>query len=124
MVTGLYAGILAFIFIGLVFRIIAQRLKYKAGDGGVDDIGHALRVHANFVEIIPIILIMMFLMEQDGMPPWFLHIYGIVLIVSRLFYAWNVTMGDGRSTERMYGVILRLSLLAIGGVVLIFMYIK
>lgn len=126
MITGLYAGILGFILTALVLRIAMRRRRYLVGigDGGIEDLSKAIRVHGNFVETVPIILILMTLMELGAMEAWFIHLYGILLVIARGLHIWGLSSQTGHSKGRFYGVILSLSLILLGSSSLVFMYIR
>lgn len=126
MITGLYTGILAFILVGLLWRVMSRRMKYKVGlgDGGIADLTQAIRGHGNFIETTPILLIIMLLMELSLAQPWFLHVYGITLVASRVLSAWGLSQSQNLSFGRKAGIMLTWGLLLIGGVILVMMYIK
>lgn len=88
MVTGLYAGILAVIYIVLSFNVILRRVKNRMpyGDHGNDQIMHAVRIHGNFAEYVPFVLILMMLYEMQAGSMYILHAFGIALIIARLLH--------------------------------------
>lgn len=126
MITGLYAGILGFILAVLVLRIAMRRRRYRVGvgDGGIEDLSKVIRVHGNFVETVPIILILMALMELGAMEEWFLHAFGALLVISRSLHIWGLGSSTGYSKGRFFGVILSLFLILLGSSSLIFMYLR
>ncbi len=67
-VTAFYAAILALIYLGLSFWVVAGRGKLKVvhGDGGHHTLQRRIRAHANFSEYVPIILILCALLEARG----------------------------------------------------------
>lgn len=93
MVTSLYAGILGLIYICLSAYVILGRFKYKVnlGDGANEDMFKRIRVHANFIEYVPIALILMILAEVEGISEMIIHILGISLIISRIFHALSIS---------------------------------
>lgn len=126
MITGFYAGIFAFMLVVLIFIVISKRMKYKVGigTGGIKDLEQAIRVHGNFVEIVPFALILMGLMEYtEAAPLWFLHFYGISLIISRLLHAGGLYASPYRSFGRMVGILGSVILMLIAGILLILTYI-
>jgi hypothetical protein len=70
-VTSFYAGLLAFLFIGLSVRVIRfRRGKHIAiGDGDDPSLRRAMRVHANFAEYVPLALILIAFVEMGGGSP-------------------------------------------------------
>ena len=107
-VTGLYAGVLALFMVALALRVIRNRVRAKVGlfDGGDEGLGRAMRVHGNFIEYVPMALILMALVEINGAPAWALHAWGGGIIVSRLFHAYGLTTSSSRSLGRTLGMVL------------------
>ena len=64
-ITLTTASILALLCVVLIVRIIRSRRKYliSIGDGGNTDLTCRIRTHANFVEYVPLLLIIMGLLE-------------------------------------------------------------
>lgn len=93
MIIGLHASILGILFLALSYRVIQARHKYKVslGDGGNDDLLRRIRTHGNFVEVVPIALILITLSEVQGMAPAGIHTLGALLIVSRLLHAYGLS---------------------------------
>ena len=90
-VTGLYAGLLALFALMLSFRAGTYRGKAKAsilyGEPINWDLAERVRVHQNFLESVPLVLILMGIIELGGGSTVFLHTVGIVLIISRVAHA-------------------------------------
>ncbi|MEJ6473827.1 MAPEG family protein [Pseudoalteromonas piscicida] len=120
MITGLYGAILTLFYIKLSFNIIGLRHKHKVslGDGGVDTLQSAIRIHANFIEYTPLVLLMMFLLETQQLNPLVLHALGAAFLFSRV--AHYVALGKTNFAIRKvamattYGVLLILALANIG----------
>ena len=115
MITGLYAALLALIYIKLSFNIILLRHRHKVslGDGGIDELQSAIRIHGNFIEYTPFVLLMMLLLETQQINPYLLHAFGIAFLFSRV--AHYVALGKTNFSIRKvamattYGVILILA---------------
>lgn len=115
MITGLYAALLALIYIKLSFNIISLRHKHKVslGDDGIDELQSAIRIHGNFIEYTPFVLLMMLLLETQQINPYLLHAFGIAFLFSRV--AHYVALGKTNFSIRKvamattYGVILILA---------------
>ncbi len=123
-VTALYAALAAMLLLLLAARVVQARWKYRTslGIGSEPGMERAVRVHANFVEYVPLALLLMALAEANGGPRAGLHGAGLVLLASRLLHAWGLSRVSGRSLGRFYGTAgtwLILLLLALGNVVLI-----
>ena len=124
MITGLYAGILGLMLVVLILRVALRRLKYRVGlgDGGIADLTQAIRVHGNFVETVPIILVMMVIMEESLVKPWVIHAFGIGLILARLAHAYGISSNPNHSLGRKAGICLTMFLILAGSVCLIATY--
>ena len=90
-ITALYAGLLALFALFLSFR--AGSFRGKTGisilHGDPVDLELAVRVrrHQNFLEWVPMILILMGLIEINGGNSTFLYVIGGLLIVARIAHA-------------------------------------
>ncbi len=83
------ASILTLVCIVLVARVGQARAVHKVslGDGGAQDLIVRIRTHANFVEFVPLLLIVMGLLEMGGANRMFLAAFGGLLILFRIFHA-------------------------------------
>lgn len=91
--TGLYAGLLALLYIYLSVRVIKMRVrtKTKLGDGANADLTNAIRAHGNFAEYVPFTLLMMAILNYQGLAPVLLHVMGCVLLLGRVIHAYSIT---------------------------------
>lgn len=89
MITALYASILASIMIWLAVEVIKQRRRHRVvyADGGVESLQMARAAQSNAMDYIPITLILMALVEFNGVPTWLLHLIGIVFVIGRVMHA-------------------------------------
>jgi uncharacterized membrane protein YecN with MAPEG domain len=106
-ITGLYASLLALLFIALAINIIRLRYQYKTGigDGGHEALAKAIRVHGNFAEYVPIALLMLGIYEVNGASPILLHMLGAVLFIGRILHAVGLSKTTGVSKQRQIGMI-------------------
>ena len=90
-ITALYAGILAIFALGLSAMAGGFRGKTGVsilyGDPYNMELAQRVRVHQNFLEYVPILLILMGIIELNGGSATFLHVTGIVLLVARVAHA-------------------------------------
>jgi uncharacterized protein len=114
-VVTFYAGLNGLIALVLVVLVVRQRGKTKTGlgTGGHLALEQAIRVHGNFIEYVPLILILMLLLELGGLAPLWLHLMGIALTLGRILHAWGLSTSPGESFGRAAGTTLTwLTLLA------------
>ncbi len=100
-----YACLLALIFVSLVLYVGSLRAKTEISilDGGNLELAERIRRHANFVENVPIPLILLFAIELNGAPSLLLHCLGLVLVLSRIAHPFGVTQKKLRTAARGLG---------------------
>lgn len=92
-VTLLTAALLALVFIILSVQTIQARFAggVSIGDGNNELVRLRMRIHANFAEYVPLVLVMMALVEAAGGAPFWLHILGLAFVVVRISHAFGMT---------------------------------
>lgn len=125
MITGFYAGLMGLMMVVLILRVALRRRKYKVGlgDGGIADLGQAIRVHGNFAEMVPMLLILLGLLELNQIAAVYLHIFGILLVLTRILHAHGITSSPNLSFGRKSGVMISFLLLIVGSLALIMSYL-
>lgn len=114
-VTAFYAGLMALWLVGLGFEVSRRRRRHEVshGDGGVAELEHAIRAHANACEYVPIALIVMGLSEGMGAPAWLLHVAGLMLVAGRVMHGVYFLAGARVFNLRFFGMML--TVVIIGG---------
>jgi uncharacterized membrane protein YecN with MAPEG domain len=86
--TLLTASALALVCLVLALRVGQGRFRHRVplGDGGNPDMLVRMRSHANFVEYVPLLLILMGLLEMAGAARGFLIAFGAALVVFRILH--------------------------------------
>ncbi|MCP5180227.1 MAG: MAPEG family protein [Pseudomonadales bacterium] len=100
-VTALYAGILGLLAVLLANNVLYVRLRAATQPKWRPDA--ALRVQANFVENVPLALVLLLLLELNGTPATLLHTLGATLCVLRLLHAWGLGTREGANYPRLIG---------------------
>jgi uncharacterized protein len=87
-VTSLYAIPLGLIFLVLFMQVVFLRtnLSQSIGDGGNKDLHERIRRHGNFVEWVPMVLILLLVAEARGTGVMWLHIAGALLTIGRVLH--------------------------------------
>ncbi len=87
-ITATYAAILGLIFAALSAWVITSRLQGGVlhGDGGRESMTKRMRIHANFAEYVPLILLLVGLLEALGGSRTVVSILLLVLVVARLLH--------------------------------------
>ena len=107
-VTALYAGLLGLVLMVLSWRVVKARRGAGVSLGTGDDpaLQRAVRAHGNFVEYVPLGLVLLLLGEIAGAWPWLLHLLGSMLLLGRLLHAWGLSGSDGPNFGRYWGTLL------------------
>lgn len=106
-ITGLYAALCALIALILASRVSLRRRSAQVGlgTGGDAQLGQRIRAHANFVEYVPLALILLLVLELDHVQPALLHVFGIVLVLARIAHAWGLSTSAGVTPGRLLGTL-------------------
>ena len=85
-ITALYAALLVAVFVVLSVRIGLARGKTGISmlDGGNEQVLVDMRRHGNFIEHVPLLLVLMAIIEVNDGSPAFLHLVGIALVICRI----------------------------------------
>lgn len=104
-ITALYACLLTIGAIVLTNMVSARRGKLNISIlyGDDDMLPVLVRRHGNFVENVPLALLLLLLSELGGMAGVYLHAMGIVLIVSRLLHAIGLSATQTSAPLRIAG---------------------
>ena len=107
-ITALYAGILAFIAFALAANVGWRRpgLRIPIGDGGNETLIVANRKHMNFVEHVPLALILIAIVELNGAPSVWVHSLGGALVVARLVHPFGIQANSISHPARAIGAML------------------
>ena len=125
LITPFYTGFLSLIYTGLAFWVIYYRRKFAQGigDGGHKELKRIIRVHGNFIEYVPLSLILILFAELSGMKSLHLHIAGTCLVLGRLLHAFGLSKSVGTSPGRFIGMCLNFSLIIYLGIYLMVKYL-
>jgi uncharacterized membrane protein YecN with MAPEG domain len=105
--TAPYAALLTLIFITLNLLAIRARGKttIALGDRGDDKLLEASRRQMNFVENVPLALILMGLAEAGGSGGTVLNGAGVVLVIARLVHPFGITVANASHPLRIGGAV-------------------
>jgi hypothetical protein len=104
-ITARYAALIALWILVLLARVVLLRLRHRigTGDGGNRPLAHAIRVHGNAIETMPIALLLMYGYESGGGSATVLHGCGAALVAGRLAHAYGLGRTFGVSAGRFFG---------------------
>src|SRR4051812_50011486 len=94
-ITGFYLAILALIYAVLAIQVAELRRGNRVvfGDGENIKLRSAIRAHANFIEYVPIIALMVAMLEMSGLAAVWVHLLMGALLVSRLLHPLGMYAG-------------------------------
>ena len=121
LVTALYAGLCGLLAVLLANHVLYVRLRSASEPKWRPDA--VLRVQANFVENVPLALLLLLMMELNGASPSILHALGLSLITFRLLHAWGLSRNEGANYPRLIGAQGTFLLLSIMAVSLVYAFI-
>lgn len=119
MIVSTYAALLALYYIYLSINVIKIRKSagISLGSGNNPILERAMRAHGNFIEYVPLALLLIYLLEYQGLASHYCHAFGIVLFISRALH------GDAIIHEkfkmRVIGVILTFSIIILSALLLL-----
>lgn len=123
-ITLLAASVLGLIYFGLCYNVVQHRIKeIKQVNFDQETLDRMVRVQCNFIEYVPIVLILLALLENAGANEYILLGSAVGIIVGRILHAWGLGSKAGTSFGRYYGTLLTwLTLLTVSitGLVTIF----
>ncbi len=120
--TGLYTAILALIMVILAFNTSAGRIKHRIdlGTGDDPDMEKRLRAFGNFIEYVPMLILLMAVSELQGRASLHLHIFGTLIVLTRVLHALGMRGVMPSLKGRYLATIMTYLLLLIGGGALLF----
>jgi uncharacterized membrane protein YecN with MAPEG domain len=106
-VVPLYAAALSVLFVLLSIRVIRMRQarRIAIGVAGDAELERRVRVQANFVEYVPLTLVLLTMAELRGAPPFLLHALCLCLLAARASHAWGVSHAPENFRFRIVGMV-------------------
>jgi uncharacterized membrane protein YecN with MAPEG domain len=91
-IVPIYAAIFAVMLVALSLFVAKTRgdVRIAIGDGGNIVLQRRIRVQGNFIEYVPMALILFLFIELQGWPHWLVHALCLVLLAARLVHAYGI----------------------------------
>ena len=106
-ITALYAGVLAIFALVLSARAGSYRGKVGVsvlyGDPINWELAQRVRAHQNFLEYVPVLLILIGISELNGASSTYLHSVGALLVISRIAHAIGIKHDNMAHIGRLIG---------------------
>ena len=124
-ITPLLAAIFALIYVALSIAVIRLRLGNRISLGHKDNrkLETTIRAHANFVEYVPLALLVFGFIERLTFNSFFVLIAGGVLLIARLMHVVGMHKPKQYMRYRQLGVLLTLLVLLTSGLYLLWWYV-
>jgi hypothetical protein len=102
-ISTIYAAILGLLFVPFTFYVGSYRVKHKILllDGGDKELARRIRAQGNFVETVPLAV----LMELNGASDTWLHSLGVVLVVARVMHYLTIATNPANTVPRALGMV-------------------
>lgn len=105
-ITPIYAGFFGIMLVMLSWRVTKLRRKHEGNK--MREIGHneltaAVRAQGNFVEYLPMALLLMWMLETMQARPMIVHALGVMLIVARMMHLHGLNEPSGDGITRRLG---------------------
>ena len=106
-ISAMYAAVLGLLFVPFTFYVGQYRASNKILllDGGDQELARRIRAQGNFVETVPLAVILIILMELSGAGATWLHALGSVLVVSRVMHYLTIATNPANTVPRALGML-------------------
>jgi uncharacterized protein len=123
--TLLFAGLCALIQVALTAMVIVRRAKTGVDllDGGDMTLLRRIRAHGNFSETAPMALLLLALLEMQGLSVTWLWALGIGLLLGRMLHASSL-LTTNTAWNRRGGMVLTLTVLSVQGVLSLWIFFR
>ena len=106
-ITLLYTSLLTILAIFLALRngLIRGKTKTMLGEGDSPELLQSIRAHGNLMEHAPIALILLLLLDMQGVADWKLHLIGSSFFLCRILHAYGITISRESTPYRVVGAL-------------------
>ena len=106
-ITLLYTSLITIFAIFLALRngVIRGKTKTMLGAGGSSELLQSMRAHGNLMEHAPIALILLLLLEMQGVVDWKLHLIGSTFFLCRILHAYGISISRESTPYRVVGAL-------------------
>ena len=121
MIVSIYAAILALVYLQLSVYVVKVRRdnRQSIGAGNSMVLERAIRAHSNFIEYVPLAIILLFLSEYQGMASHYCHLLGAILVLGRLLHASNISQVNEKLKVRVFSMLLTFAVILITAISLL-----
>ena len=122
-ITLIATGVLGILFFVHSLRTIFGRklTNTNLGDGDNELMIRRIRIHGNFAEYIPLLLIILGLLEVSEVPSLWLVGFAALVVVGRLLHFYGLYSKDTPGLARILGMQMTLWPLLVGSIYLLYL---
>ena len=104
-ITSLYGAAFGIVMLILWLNVTKRRAKLHVsiGDGGETALHEHIRRHGNFIEWVPLTVILMALAEVQGAAALWLHVAGALALIGRLVHPFGLRADNAAHPARIVG---------------------
>ena len=106
-ITLLYTSLITILAIFLAFRVGVTRGKTNTllGEGDSSELLQSIRSHGNLIEHAPLALMLLLLLEMQGIADWKLHLLGSSFFLCRILHAYGLSISRESTPYRVVGAL-------------------
>jgi len=106
--AGLYAGLLALLYLALSIRHVRARVAHRASRTAASQaaLERTEMALGDFATAVPLALLLLLFCTLLMVSPYVVHVLGVLLLVARLVHAVGVSRGGSGSTGGFAGITL------------------
>ena len=106
-ITLLYTSLITILAIFLAFRVGVTRGKTNTllGEGDSAELLQSIRSHGNLIEHAPLALMLLLLLEMQGIADWKLHLLGSSFFLFRILHAYGLSISRESTPYRVVGAL-------------------
>lgn len=122
-VTLLYAGMMGLMSVFLANLVLRARVRPGQPEWRGDA---TMRVQANFVENVPLAVVLMYLVELSDVGSMAMHFFGVSLVTLRVLHVWGLDRAPGANVNypRLIGAQGTFVLISVLGMTAIYQYVR
>ena len=90
------------------------------GDGGDPGLLRALRGQANFVEYVPLALLLLLIIELSRLSLYIVHALGIALVIARLLHGYAMGFRAEFRFGRLWGAVMTFAILIVEAILCLY----
>jgi len=113
-ITAVYASLNVMLLIMLAFFVVHHRISNQValGGGNIEALERAIRAHGNLAEFAPSALILLALLELNGLPAWQLVTLGALFTLARLSHVHGMLTATlmTRSMGALFSIVIMVTM--------------